>query len=101
MRGNCPSSSNSVKGSVLNSHWLNGILGCSKVLGCFSSFLVQYIDGWDSVPDRMSPISKIRCINILENLTKKAPNLFQIGCFVYFFVVGVTKSKFSRYRWSK
>ncbi len=32
-----------------------------------------YIDGWDSVPD---PIRKIGCI--LENLGKKAPNLYQI-----------------------
>ncbi len=37
-----------------------------------------YIDGWVSVPDPMRPIRK----SAFWKLTKKGPNLFQIGCFL-------------------
>ncbi len=55
---------------------VDGIQGCSKVLGALIFRHFWYIDGWVSLPD---PICKIGCI--LENKAKKAPKLNKLGVF--------------------
>ena len=54
-----------------------------KFLGC--SFVIFFIYLWVSVPDSMCPICKIGCI--LENLAKKAPNLFQNSSSAFYILV--------------